>query len=51
MDLERRVMWVEGYQSKNGSAFNLPSPLRRFWFYADSRESIRTGCLRINVIE
>ncbi|BAU49842.1 integrase [Sulfurifustis variabilis] len=24
VDLERRVMWVEGYQSKNGSAFNLP---------------------------
>lgn len=24
VDLERRVLWVEGYQSKNGSAFNLP---------------------------
>lgn len=24
VDLERRVMWVEGHQSKNGSAFNLP---------------------------
>lgn len=24
VDLERRVMWVEGYQSKNGEAFHLP---------------------------
>lgn len=24
VDLERRVLWVEGYQSKNGLAFNLP---------------------------
>jgi len=24
VDLKRRVMWVEGYQSKNGEAFNIP---------------------------
>jgi len=24
VDLERRVMWVESYQSKNGESFNLP---------------------------
>jgi integrase len=24
VDLERRVMWVEGYQSKNGEAFHIP---------------------------
>lgn len=24
VDLERRVMWVEAYQSKNGESFNLP---------------------------
>ena len=55
MDLEQRVMWVEGYQSKNGSAFNLPLSaeailvLRRqqgkhpHWVFTYQRDRVKRG--------
>lgn len=51
VDLERRVMWVEGYQSKNGSAFNLPLSAEAILVLRRQQGSIRGGCLRITESE